>query len=629
MKKIILMLAVVMFFVTYGSGLAENIIVNGDMNSKIHFEIQKTVTTVPGLLNLTLGFVVPETFTSPSYRQDVLGFDLKFTPAPTDKKSRTDARGNRIITAIWKTPPESIDVQLSFETVNITSLDKLDTSAPFPLKKLPVDVSYYLKATDQVQVNDVRIKELAAELVRDVNTEFAAVQRIITFVVDYISYVTIPEKYDAIYSLASGKGNCQNFSHLSAALMRASGIPVRIVNGVTLNKPLDIKRERAMLTYKMAQGRHSWIEVWFPDLGWVPFDAQQTAMFVVNRFIRIETGIDNNETINDGLVRWSRTGKAKGEPTIREEIHATFIEDKVALNGRKEATGPKSFLLFPLIKAEANNTRIDSRSPSPVTSTETKKADVAVSPSSDSNREGFFSNLWLAVKNTFGISDDRTPNSLSLFSRIKEKTRVAFKAEKGRVEEVPLPEEGLITFGNLEFPADIDFAFPPVPVMPKRDDSFEKTRSFFVETAEFVTSKRTQYAQVFVLAKPLMIERIGLALHKFGGDGQLWIDVCRDDGGKPGEVIATSDMVNLDNLSEKPGYRWTDFPFSGNKSVIAPGNYWIALGFTGSPVVNWFYTYGKPVGPAEGTRYKGIFDKEWSGALSYEFNYRVEGMIVK
>jgi hypothetical protein len=217
----------------------------------------------------------------------------------------------------------------------------------------------------------------------------------------------------------------------------------------------------------------------------------------------------------------------------------------------------------------------------------------------------------------------------SFFSRIKEKTLITFKAEKGAVEETPLPEEGPVTLGNLEFPVDIDFAFPPAPAVPTGENSFEKTRSFFVETAEYVTSNRTQYAQVFVLAKPLKLERVGLALHKFGGDGQLWIDVYRDDDGKPGEIIATSDMVDLGSLSEKPGYRWTDFSFSGNKPAMAPGSYWIALGFSGSPIVNWFYTYGKPVGPADGTRYKGIFDKDWGGTLGYEFNYRVAGVVVK
>jgi hypothetical protein len=79
----------------------------------------------------------------------------------------------------------------------------------------------------------------------------------------------------------------------------------------------------------------------------------------------------------------------------------------------------------------------------------------------------------------------------------------------------------------------------------------------------------------------------------------------------------------------KPGYRWVDFDFAKENLDLMPGSYWIALGFTGSPIVNWFYTYGKPVGPVYGTRYKGVFDSDWSGALSYEFNYRIAGLTVK
>jgi len=52
----------------------------------------------------------------------------------------------------------------------------------------------------------------------------------------------------------------------------------------------------------------------------------------------------------------------------------------------------------------------------------------------------------------------------------------------------------------------------------------------------------------------------------------------------------------------------------------------VALGFTGSPVVNWFFSYGKPIGPQDGTRYKTIFDADWSRSLDFEFNYRVTGL---
>jgi len=79
----------------------------------------------------------------------------------------------------------------------------------------------------------------------------------------------------------------------------------------------------------MGQGRHSWIEVWFSDLGWVPFDPQQTELFVSNRYIRIEIGIDNNETINDGLLRWTQISGTKGKPRLQESISAAFVSAPV------------------------------------------------------------------------------------------------------------------------------------------------------------------------------------------------------------------------------------------------------------------------------------------------------------
>ncbi|MBU0575084.1 MAG: hypothetical protein KJ704_02430 [Proteobacteria bacterium] len=107
------------------------------------------------------------------------------------------------------------------------------------------------------------------------------------------------------------------------------------------------------------------------------------------------------------------------------------------------------------------------------------------------------------------------------------------------------------------------------------------------------------------------------------------MDLFADRDGKPGPLIGASALVNLDEISTRPGYRWVDFDFSRENPVLMPGAYWIALGFSGSPVVNWFYTYGKPVGPVHGTRYKGVFAQDWSGALNYEFNYRLSGRTVK
>ena len=46
-------------------------------------------------------------------------------------------------------------------------------------------------------------------------------QRTFTWVVDNMRYVNPPAKYDALYSFNTGKGNCQNYSHLAAAILNA------------------------------------------------------------------------------------------------------------------------------------------------------------------------------------------------------------------------------------------------------------------------------------------------------------------------------------------------------------------------------------------------------------------------
>ncbi|HVO67357.1 MAG TPA: transglutaminase family protein [Syntrophales bacterium] len=543
---------------------AENYTVKGDMGSNIRYELQEQVTAGGGIQKMVLSFVVPRSFQSPTSRQEIKEFGLAFSPEPQERKSSTDGRGNQIIAATWTKPPGVIDVRLFCNAVSETKLPALTTKDPFPVVKVGPEFKDYLRPTEQVQSDNPRIRELAAKLSGGVKTEFDAVQRVIAWVVDNVRYVSPPVRYDAIYSLESGKGNCQNFSHLSAALLRANGIPVRIVNGVTFNQPFNIAWQKGTLTFKMGQGRHSWIEVWFPELGWVPFDPQNTMLFVSTRYLRIEVGVDNNETKNDGLLKWAQLVEAE-KPKLQENIAANFNSDSVNVRGDRQTYGPKNLLLSPNVRAEFKQ--------------------IEVLP---------------------------PPLPPVITEEVKKELRY----------EVPF------IFGNMEFPENIDFAFPRV-TKAAGVNQFEMSRNFLVETAEYVTTNLTQYAQVVVLRKPVKLQKVGLALHKFGGDGLLWIDIFQDNQGKPGQTLNTSDFINLDQLSLKPGYRWADFDFSRDNPVLMPGSYWIALGFTGSPIVNWFYTYGKPVGPVDGTRYKSVFQRDWSGALNYEFNYRVIGLTVK
>lgn len=544
---------------------AENYLLNGGQASSIDYKMEQEVVPFSGIKKLILSYVVPQTFRSPSYNQKIKKFDVTFSVDPHIKERVLDQRGNVLIKAIWEKPNRPIHATIEIETVNKTNLKPLQPKASFPLKNLPANVRVYLTSTKQVPAEHPQILRRARQLTSSATTQFDAVQQILSWIVDRMTYVQRPRSYDALYSLRTGRGNCQNYSHLAATLMRSVGIPVRIVNGVTLKQPYNVKIKGGTLTMRMAQGRHSWIEVYFPDLGWVPFDPQQTQLFVSNRFIRVEIGLDNHETVGDGTVRWTQSRRKSGMPTYREAIAANFISDDVDLVAEKQAYGPRKMLFTPPVEAS-------------------------------------FSQL--------AFEQNAIPRDLEIPKDIQNMTF----------------DEPMV-FGNLDFPQNVDFLDISGPVEETEDSVMVMHKSFLVETSEYVTTNGLKYAQTIIVEDPMKLQKIGLALHKFGGNGQVWVELREDDGsGKPGEYLASSEFLPLDAIRFTVGYDWVDFDFIKNDIILPAGRYWIALGYTGSPVINWFFTYGKPVGPDDGTRYNTMFDETWSHSLAYEFNYRVEGM---
>ncbi len=566
MKHLHFMALFVLALVTLGA--AENYLINGGQESQIIYRMVQKVEPAPGTQKLILSFVIPETFSSPTYNQTISSFQIDFTVPPSTREENTDDRGNKILRVTWNRPSRPVESIIQMVSRNRTGLQSLKTTAPFPLRDLKEDERVYLGSSKQVAATHPDIVALAKKLTAQSKTEFDAVQKILTFVVDHLHYVLVPQSYDALYSLSSGKGNCQNYSHLAAALMRAAGIPSRIVNGITLKEPYDVRLSNGTLTLRMAQGRHSWIEVFFPDLGWVPFDPQQTALYVSNRFIRVEVGVDNDETCNDGLIRWTQQQGVQGQPQYEEIITANLAADRVDLRAEKQNYGPRKMLFLPAVEASFTK-----------------------------------------------------PTAPPLPQAPAPQKPLASRSLRQMAFSEPYSQ------GNLEFPQNIDFGTTRGPAQKLESGQMEMRKNFMVETSEYVTTQGNQYAQTFILKNPVKLAKVGLVLHKFGGDGQLWVEIFRDDGhGKPGEYVATSDYLPVAQMKYAPGYDWFDFTFAADAPLLPEGRYWIALGFTGSPIINWFFTYGKPVGPEDGTRYKTLFDETWSRSLSYEFNYRIIGM---
>lgn len=543
---------------------SENYLLNGGQKSTIKYKLTQKIEPTDGIVTVDLTFVTPESFSSPTYNQQISNFDIQFSLKPAQKKEWKDQRSNRITKYSWENPKSAFNVSISFIAQNNVTLEPVATQAPFP-PTVSNDLKPYLKSTKLVPLNHPKITQKAKEITQNSKTQFDAVQKILSWIIDHTHYVLQPEEYGALYSINSGKGNCQNYSHLAAALMRSVNIPVRIVNGVTLKQPYDVKIKNQVMTLNMAEGRHSWIEVYFPDLGWMPFDPQQSQLFVSNRFIRVEVGIDNDETINDGLVRWTRNKGSNAMVSFQEFIESSFTSDIVNIEGEKLAYGPRKLLLHPAVKADY----------------------------------------------------------------------VAVKAPEIKPKKQYIPEELLklkfsqpYIYGNLDFPEGVNFIFVREVGQSKDSGTQQLKKNFLVETAEYVTSKY-QFGQTFILDKPIKLQNIGLALQKFGGSGSLWLELREDNNGAPGPVAAKSKLIDLKQITSKPGYYWLDFDFTSEGLLLTPDQYWITLGFSGSPIVNWFYSYGKPVGPIDGTRYKSLYANVWTKSLGYEFNYRVVGSTIE
>jgi len=182
-----------------------------------------------------------------------------------------------------------------------------------------------------------------------------------------------------------------------------------------------------------------------------------------------------------------------------------------------------------------------------------------------------------------------------------------------------------VAFGNLEFPREIRL-FEPVKTSGKGQYSLEQ--NYMVETAEYVTGD-TLYAQAFEVDQPLLLTDLSLALHRFGGDsGELWIELYDDHDG-PGALLTKSRPVQSWTIRTPANrYEWVPFSFEDSKMIVRENRrYWIILKFTGDPIINWFYTYGKVVSPEDGTRSTLAKNVVWNRILNNEFNFRLRGLI--
>ena len=116
-----------------------------------------------------------------------------------------------------------------------------------------------------------RMYDLTQTLTADQPTAYAAVKNVERYLQDTFTYSErVPTRPIPLMGFLydDKRGYCQQFSGAMALMLRMAGIPARVAAGFSPGSYNKDSRE-----YRVRDlDAHSWVEVWFQGIGWVPFD---------------------------------------------------------------------------------------------------------------------------------------------------------------------------------------------------------------------------------------------------------------------------------------------------------------------------------------------------------------------
>lgn len=139
----------------------------------------------------------------------------------------------------------------------------------------------YLQLPDTVTE---RTRNLARELAAGQPSVFDTALAVQTYVRQTITYnedISAPPRDQDVVDYVlfdSQEGYCEYYASAMTVLLRAEGIPARVVGGY-FPAPFDAEEEGFLYREKNA---HLWVEVFFPGYGWIPFEptaSQQTLSY--------------------------------------------------------------------------------------------------------------------------------------------------------------------------------------------------------------------------------------------------------------------------------------------------------------------------------------------------------------
>ncbi|MEH7547806.1 DUF4129 domain-containing transglutaminase family protein [Neobacillus vireti] len=218
--------------------------------------------------------------------------------------------------------PQSFTVE--FDIPKYKASELLKTTA-FPAE---MNRAFYEKYT--MVPNDLppRVKELAEEITKGKTNWYDKAKAVeeyfgnTGYIYDQKNVAVPGEKDDYVdqFLFETKRGYCDNFSTSMAVMLRTIGIPTRWVKGYTGGEFQAYGDEGSSKQfYEVTNNNaHSWVEAFFPNLGWVPFEPTVGFSNEVNINYDVEgDSVVSNQPITPSSVK--KTQKEEKNPTMAKK----------------------------------------------------------------------------------------------------------------------------------------------------------------------------------------------------------------------------------------------------------------------------------------------------------------------
>jgi transglutaminase-like putative cysteine protease len=195
-----------------------------------------------------------------------------------------------------------ISIDPGQQELSITSSGTVETFNTHGVKQDQAGYAplWYFQKTTELTKPGQGIKALVKGMPQDFSTEVAKLHGLAALIAKDVVYQSgaTDSFTSAENALSSGKGVCQDHSHIFIAATRMMGYPARYVSGYLM---MNDRVEQ--------EAGHAWAEVRVDGLGWVGFDVSN-GISPDERYIRIATGLDYRDAAPISGIRHGQGGES-------------------------------------------------------------------------------------------------------------------------------------------------------------------------------------------------------------------------------------------------------------------------------------------------------------------------------